>query len=301
MSGKFIAFINAAAGTAKAKRRDALRASLEEAFTQYAMQVDLRFPEGEELAPMLEAAARSAVDGIIVGGGDGTIRTAASVLAGTEMPLGVLPLGTLNHFAKDLGLPLKLEDAIGVIAKRSVARIDVGAVNGEIFINNSSIGIYPFLVLDRERMQEEGKRKWHAALLAAVRALRKFPLRKLRVKVGGETASHRTPVVFIGNNFYGLDGGEVGKRERLDQGKLSVHVAKVESRKGFLALVLRGVFGRLRASKDLQVIAAASAEITSRTTRLPVALDGEVEMLQPPLRYEIREKVLNVFVAKDEA
>jgi len=301
LSGKFIAFINAAAGTAKAKERDALRASLEEAFAQYSMQVDLRFPEGPELAPMLEAAARSEVDGIMVGGGDGTIRTAAGVLAGTEMPLGVLPLGTLNHFAKDLGLPLKLEDAIGVIAARTVRKVDVGAVNGEIFINNSSIGIYPFLVLDRERMQEEGKRKWHAALLAAIRALRKFPLRKLRVKVGNETASHRTPVVFIGNNVYGLDAGEVGKRERLDQGELSVHVAKVESRKGFIMLVLRGMLGRLRASKDLQVIRAATAEITSRTTRLPVALDGEVEMLQPPLRYEIRRKALNVFVAKDEA
>lgn len=301
MSGKFIAFINASAGTAKAKDADALRASLAAAFAQHAMQVELRFPEADALAAMLQEAARSDADGILVGGGDGTIRTAAGVLAGSRMPLGVLPLGTLNHFAKDLGLPLKLEDAIGVIAAGRVAAIDVAAVNGEIFINNSSIGIYPFLVLDRERMQEEGKRKWYAALLASARALRKFPLRKLRVRVAGETASHRTPVVFIGNNVYGLDAGEVGKRERLDAGELSVHIAKVESRAGFVGLVLRGMLGRLRASKDLQVLRATSAEITARTTRLPVALDGEVEMLQPPLRYQIRGKALRVFVPKDDA
>lgn len=302
MPKKFIAFINASAGTAKAKSKDDLRTLLAEIFAQHGIQADLRFPHAEELPHLLKEARESAVDGIIAGGGDGTIRTAAAALMGSKIPLGVLPLGTLNHFAKDLGLPLKLEDAAAVIAAGNVARVDAGEVNGEVFINNSSIGIYPFMVLDRERIQEEeGKRKWHAAFYAAIRAMKKFPLRKLRVRVENETALHRSPIVFIGNNDYGLDPGKIGKRERLDRGELSVHIARVESRHGFLLLVLRGMLGKLRMSRDLQTLKGRFAEITSRTSRLPVALDGEVKILTPPLRYVIKKQALKVFVPKEEA
>lgn len=302
MSKKFTVFINASAGTAKARGKGDLRALFVEAFSKHGVEADIRFPSGEAFAADIGAALERKPDGIIVGGGDGTIRTAASVLAGSSVPLGVLPLGTLNHFAKDLGLPLELEAAIGIISGGHTRRIDVAAVNDEIFINNSSIGIYPFLVLDRERMQEdEGKQKWHAAALAAVRALRKFPLRRLRVRVENETALHKSPIIFVGNNHYGLEPGNLGKRERLDEGELSIHIAKVETRKGFLMLVLRGMFGRLRASRDLQILKGRSAEITSSTSRLPVALDGEVEFLNPPLRYAIRSQALRVFVPEERA
>lgn len=299
---KIVVFINASAGTAKAQDRDELRTSLAESFAAHGIPADIRLPEGDTLVREIEAARDGGAEAIIVGGGDGTIRTAAGVLAGSGIPLGVLPLGTLNHFAKDLGLPLNLEDVIGVIASGRTRSIDVGVVNDHIFINNSSIGIYPFLVLDRERMQDdEGKQKWHAALLAALRALRKFPLRRLRVSVEGETMLHKSPVIFIGNNAYGLEPGKLGKREQLDEGKLSIHIAKVETRKGLLMLVLRGMIGRLRASRDFQVLQAPSAEITASTSRLPVALDGEVEILNPPLRYAIRRQALQVFVPKGEA
>jgi diacylglycerol kinase family enzyme len=297
LPNKFIAFINASAGTARTKSKDHLRTSLAEILAQYNIEANLRFPHAEELPHLLKEARDSEFDGIIVGGGDGTIRTAAAALAGSGIPLGVLPLGTLNHFAKDLKLPIKLDDAAAVIGAGNVARVDVGEVNGEIFINNSSIGIYPFMVLDRERIQEEeGKWKWHAAFNAAIRAMRKFPLRKLRVRVGNETVLHRSPIVFIGNNDYGLDPGKVGRREHLDRGELSVHVARVESRQGFLLLVLRGMLGKLRMSRDLKTLRGRFAEITSRTSRLPVALDGEVEILTPPLRYVIRKHALKVFV-----
>ncbi len=297
MTKRFIAFINASAGAAKAKSKDDLRGSLAEIFNKYDIEADIRFPHAEELPHVLRKASETEIAGIIVGGGDGTIRTAAAALAGSKTPLGVLPLGTLNHFSKDLGLPQKLQDAVGVIAAGNVARVDVAEVNGEVFINNSSIGIYPFLVLDRERMQEEeGKQKWHAAIYAAVRAMKKFPLRKLRVRVENEMALHRSPIVFVGNNDYGLDAGKIGKRERIDRGELSIHIANVESRTGFLSLVLRGLLGKLKYSRDLKTLKGRFAEITSRTSRLPVALDGEVEFLQPPLRYIIRKQALQVFV-----
>jgi diacylglycerol kinase family enzyme len=297
LPGKFVAFINASAGTAKAKDKDDLRALLADAFAAHQIEADIRFPNPEELPHLLKAARDAEIDGIIIGGGDGTIRTAAAALAGSKIPLGVLPLGTLNHFAKDLGLPLKLEEAISVIGKSNTMRVDVAEVNGEVFVNNSSIGIYPFLVLDRERIQEkEGKRKWHAAFYAAIRAMRKFPVRKLRVRVENEMALHKTPIIFIGNNDYGLGLGRVGKRDRLEGGELSIHIAKVESRRGFLLLVLRGMLGKLSTSRDLKTLKGRFAEITCGTSRLPVALDGEVEILTPPLRFVIRRQALKVFV-----
>lgn len=297
---KFIVLINASAGTARRQGEESLRALLTAAFEANGAEAEIDFPKAPDLTARLKAAREALPRGILVGGGDGTIRTAASVLAGSKVPLGVLPLGTLNHFAKDLGVPLEIEQAIEVFAHGNVARIDLGVVNDEIFINNSSIGIYPFLVLDRERMQGEGKQKWYAAFLASIRALRKFPLRKLRVRVENETLAHRSPVVFIGNNSYGLEVGKLGTRERLDQGELSVHVARVESRGGFLLMVLRGLLGKLRGSRDLKVLNGSFAEITSRTSRLPVALDGEVEILSPPLRYSVRKRALQVFVPKED-
>src|SRR5205085_3333428 len=133
-------------------------------------------------AMALAAAKERKIDAVVVGGGDGTIRTVAGVLAGTAVPLGILPLGTLNHFAKDLGIPAELEAATAVISEGYTRRIDLGEVNDEIFINNSSLGIYPYLVADRERQTSGTSRpKWIAASLAFLRVLRRFPTRRLNV------------------------------------------------------------------------------------------------------------------------
>ena len=119
---------------------------------------------------------RGETDAIVVGGGDGSIRTLASVLAGTDVPLGVLPLGTLNHFAKDLGIPLQVEEAAAIIAAGRTRVVDLAEVNGETFINNSSIGIYPYMVIDRERRRARHKlAKWMAMVPAFFRMLRHFP------------------------------------------------------------------------------------------------------------------------------
>ena len=107
------------------------------------------------------------LDAVVVGGGDGSIRTVASVLAGSDVPLGIIPLGTLNHFARDLRIPVFADRAIAVIASGEKRYVDVGEINGKIFINNSSIGIYPYLVLERERRRRRKRlSKWTAIVLA---------------------------------------------------------------------------------------------------------------------------------------
>ena len=212
---------------------------------------------GSELKLLAEAALKSAkageIDAIVVGGGDGSIRTVAGVLAGSEVPLGILPLGTLNHFAKDLGIPLNLGEAAEVIAKGAQRAVDLAEVNGETFINNSSIGIYPYMVLDRERRRAHHKlAKWMAMVPALFRAARHFPRRRLALSAEGWTRPYRTPCLLIGNNEYGMEFPTLGRRHHLDQGKLSVYVVKQRRPWGLFWMIWRMAFGKVSQARDVE-------------------------------------------------
>jgi diacylglycerol kinase family enzyme len=296
---KVAVLLNQAAGTVRGRDGQTLDDTLSAAFTRHGIDARLEFLSGPELKEGAERALREAreqrLDAVVVGGGDGSIAAVAGVLAATGVPLGILPLGTLNHFAKDLGIPLQLEDAVNVIAAGHARSVDLGEVNGETFINNSSIGVYPYLVVDRERLREQrGLSKWTAMALAAWRTLRHFPLRRLRIRAGALAEPYRSPCVFIGNNEYCLSGRVAGKRERLDAGELCVYVAKRQTRLALFWLACRSLAGFMDQSRDLRAVKAPDVEITSRTSRLLVALDGEVTMMRTPLRYRARPNALRV-------
>jgi diacylglycerol kinase family enzyme len=244
---------------------------------------------------VLEKLKDAKVDALVVGGGDGTIGTVASVLAGSGYPMGILPLGTLNHFAKDLRIPLDLDQAVATIATGHLRHVDVGDMNGRTFVNNSSIGIYPYMVLDRERRQRTGLPKWLAMIPATLRTLRNLPLRRLSIAGAGPAETFRSPCVFIGNNEYHLAGSSVGRRDRLDRGCLSVHVARSQSRLGLILLALRPLLNLLDTGKDLRSFQLPAVTIKSSKKRLLVALDGEIAMVRTPLNYAIRPGALRVF------
>ena len=213
------------------------------------------------------------------------------------MPLGVLPLGTLNHFAKDLGIPLAVEDAAATIAAGRTRMVDLAEVNGEIFINNSSIGIYPYMVIDRERRRAQHKlAKWMAMVPAFFRMLRHFPRRRLRISAKGFARPYRTPCLFVGNNEYGMELFTFGRRHRLDTGELWFYVVKPRTPLEFFWMVCRLCFGHLDQARDLDKFELAEAEIAAKTSRLPVALDGEVKIMHTPLHYRSRPRALRVFV-----
>jgi hypothetical protein len=156
-------------------------------------------------------------------------------MVGSGVRFGVLPLGTLNHFAKDLGIPLELDEAVRNLATGLPRQVDVGEVNGRIFLNNSSLGLYPDIVRDREEQQRRlGRGKWPAALWATLAALRRYPFLSMRLTVNGETLARRTPFVFIGNNRYTMEGLAIGERDCLDDGLLSLYVAQHPTRLGLL-------------------------------------------------------------------
>ena len=257
---------------------------------------------GAELIAAARQARERKLAIVVAGGGDGTINAVASELVDSGLAFGVLPLGTLNHFAKDLGIPLDLDAAIANVAHGHRLRVDVGEVNGVIFLNNSSLGMYPDMVRDREKQQRRlGRGKWLAALWATVGVLRRYPFLSVRVKLDDAEHARRTPFVFIGNNEYTMQGFSIGERERLDGGKLSLYVAQHPGRLGLLRLAWRALWGQLAQERDFDVLSAENMDIVTHTSRLRVATDGEVTVMTTPLRYRIRPAALNVIVPQASA
>jgi len=295
------ALLNAAAGTIQRQGKGGLRDTLTSAFSQHGILATLQFPTAGELESAAEQVLRQVstgeIDAIVVGGGDGSIRTVASVLAGSGVPLGIIPLGTLNHFAKDLGIPLDPERAVATIAAGHVLPIDVGEANGEIFINNSSIGFYPHVVLERERRRRKhGLSKWVAMALAGLRVLWHLPVFRLSIRVEGQAEPYRSPSVLIGNNAYNLSVPAFGSRETLNEGRLYLYVAEARTRLALFWLACRCLFGNVDQQHDLRILNGLSAEISTRhRRRLLVAFDGEIRALRPPLHYRIRPQALRVF------
>jgi diacylglycerol kinase family enzyme len=247
----------------------------------------------------LPAAATKAVgDGaklIIAGGGDGTISCVAGAVAGTSTALGILPLGTLNHLARDLGIPLDLGEAARLIAAGTIRRIDVAEVNGRVFVNNSAIGVYPLMVSDRERQQQRlGRQKRLAMAVAVARTLLRFSSRRLILTVNDHKAAVDTPLLFVGNNRYRLELPGAGTRDRLDSGELCVIVLRRKSRWGFCAAAVRSLFGRERPIDMVQLDGVHTLRVDSSRTSLTISLDGETETMKPPLDYRIRPGQLKV-------
>jgi diacylglycerol kinase family enzyme len=211
--------------------------------------------------------------------------------------MGVLPLGTLNHFAKDLGMPLDVDAAARVIAAGQTRLVDVGEVNGRCFVNNSSIGIYARLVAEREAQERGGRTKWIAQGVAAARVWSRY-YRRLRVVLrrDGAAQTGRTPFVFVGNNEYQLSGLELGGRRRLTAGVLHVCMAPGMSRGGLARMILAAVFGRIHTIEGFESFPSHEFTLDAGGHRLHVSLDGEVLLMDNPLRYRIRPGVLRVVV-----
>ncbi len=250
---------------------------------------------GDEIVAAVGNAIARRPPLIVAGGGDGTVSTVAAALVDTGITFGVLPLGTLNHFAKDLGIPLELADAVAVLAHGEAGRVDVGEVNGRIFVNNSGLGLYPDIVRDRERQQKRlGRGKWLAFARAMLAALRRYPFLGVTLVVDGKEVLRKTPFVFIGNNEYRMEGFAIGERTGMDDGMLSLYVAQRPGRLRLLQLAIRAVTGHLRQARDFDAVLATDIVVQSKKKRLRVATDGEVTVMTPPLHYRVRPASLVV-------
>jgi diacylglycerol kinase family enzyme len=165
-------------------------------------------------------------------------------------------------------------------------------------VNNSSIGLYPRIVRDRDRQQRLGRGKWFAALWAAFKAVRFSHFLRVSLLIDGKEIRRKTPFVFIGNNDYEMDIYNIGRRPELDQGKLCVYFLRRGSRWGVILMLLKTLLGNIKQWEDFEEIQTDEITIISRKKRLPVAFDGEVKVMATPLRYKIHPRALTVIVPR---
>jgi YegS/Rv2252/BmrU family lipid kinase len=294
---KAIALLNRDSGTCAANSTSSPEQQVADALAAAGVDAEVRCVAGDQLDDEAKAAAAAGVDAVIAGGGDGTISTVAAALTGSETPLGVLPMGTLNHFAKDLGIPLDLAAAANVIAANNPRPIDLARVNDKVFINNSSLGVYARALVERDATRSRLRlSKWPAMTLAALKTFRRAPMIHVRLDAEGTVVKLKTPLIFVGNNRYRLDLLNVGARDRLDEGVLSLYVARAQSRWGMLKLLLNGALGRLQQDRDFETLYPREVWMETRRSRLHVAADGEVMRMNAPLHYKIMPQALRVLL-----
>jgi diacylglycerol kinase family enzyme len=236
---------------------------------------------------------------IVAAGGDGTVSVVAGAIVklGSPAKFGVLPVGTLNHFARDIKMPLKIPEALDVIMKGKSTFVDIGKMNSRYFINNSSLGIYPFLVKERETIVRKGLGKWIGLAIAMLTTVKRHPFVTVEFHKGGKHFVRKTPFVFIGNNTYNIESGDLlGTRDRIDEAKLSVFVAHTVRRLGLALLAWHAIRGRLREQKDFDSIGLTKITITSRRRKIRVSCDGEIISVHTPIHYSLVPKALNVII-----
>ena len=274
----------------------ALADRVAEALKGAGIDAEIELLSGGDCAVRARAVAERGDALLIVGGGDGTISAAASALVGTETKLGILPLGTLNHFARDLSIPADLDEAAKLIAGGKEQRVDVAEMGDRIFINNSAIGLYPLMVVDRDLQRKRlGRSKRLAMLVASLRMLVRFNHHRLTLTINEErTGRVDTPLLFVGNNDYRIDFGAPGERESLDDGELCVLVMRKKTRRGFLAASIRAFIGRSRGDDMVRLEGVEKLRVSSHRSQLTASLDGEVVRAHTPLDYRIRKRALRV-------
>jgi diacylglycerol kinase family enzyme len=282
------AVVNLASGSARSAR-DALSA---------VGAFDVQASEPESIDERIEQAIQAGADRIVVAGGDGTVAKAAAALVGTETALAVVPGGTLNHFAKDHGIPTDQSEAARLAAIGAVTTADVAFVNGRLFLNTSSVGAYVVFVRTRERLERRfGYRL--ATLIAGLRLLGRVRPFTVELELDGRTRRYKSALVFVGVGERELQLPALGSRAK--DGRRGLHVIVV--RGGTWArLVAAGLMAAFRGNRavargtllDSFVIDECRIEFRHRAGR--VAVDGEVVEMESPLRYRIQRDALRLVV-----
>ena len=237
-----------------------------------------------------------ACDVLAAAGGDGTVSAVATAAVRSGTTLAIIPTGTLNHFARDAGIPIDLDQAMALIGTGRERAVDVGVVNGQFFLNNVSLGSYPRMVNQRNALEARGRSRPVAAAMAIARTW--WRLRKLTavLSIDGREIVRRSPFIVVGNGNYVLSGLSLGMREDMSSGRLSLYVAPSTGRIGALTLPFRALAGKLEEYERFETIYAETITAAFHHRRIETGIDGEVRILESPLNFELRRGALRVLV-----
>ncbi len=296
---KVAVVLNQSAGTLMGMPIEEAEDAVRHAFRQNGADVNVVATQAAGCGQAVERAANSDAEIIVVGGGDGTILTGANAAMRAGKVLGVLPLGTMNLLARDLKTPMGWPEAVHAVAAGTIRGIDVGEVNGEVFLNASVLGLYPKIIQEREQQQRRhGLRKWPAMALAMGKALRDLPVLDVRIDFGQGARQVRTPVLAVSNNPYAEGYGPVLRRETLESGQFGIYLARRRDSWGLLRLITRMGLGTWQSDEALETLSSTTLTVHSRRRHLRVANDGEVRRFAPPLTYRMRPGALKMLLPK---
>lgn len=291
----FIVVLNQESGTVVRLGQEHIIETLNEAFADSDTRISIRCVKAREVQQQLEEAAQSDADAVIVGGGDGTVASAATILAKYDKAMGVLPLGTFNLAARDLGMPLDLTAAARALSHAPVVPMDAMELNGKLYLCLVVMGFYPALMLSQPEYHGWWIVKALRTLRDSLRHAATFPALDLTLVQKDETVQCRTRVALIANNDYQEIFGVIPQRATLDAGYFSVYLSTHRTRLGMLRSLFAWVLGRWKEDREVKRVQATELEIHAKRKRnLPVMMDGEIERLPLPLRITLRPGILKV-------
>lgn len=293
MASSIEVIVNAHSGS---QRADEVCAILSRVFEDSSRSFHISVAAGPEIGRIAKEKAESDCEILVAAGGDGTICGVAEALLGKKKLLGVLPLGTFNYFAKNLGLPLDPETAARVILEGRPVRALVLDLNGRLVLNNASIGIHPAVLLKRRKLYRRwGRNQLNAYLSVLLTAFQPAPRLRVRLETEKGDVIRETPLVMVCSNAFQMEAFALAGMECLPCGKFALYVARMAGRATIFRLGLRVVMKQLRVEKDYEAICASDVTIeTLRRSRFRVAVDGELERLESPLRFRIAPQELLV-------
>jgi diacylglycerol kinase family enzyme len=298
---KLFVLLNNGAGVLRGADGEAAVVKIGEALTGAGHDVEVALAGGRELQGLLaDRISRDPPDAVIVGGGDGSVSGAAASLCGTDIALGVLPLGTMNLFARSLGMPLDLDGALKELATARRHRIDLGEVNGRLFTHHVSMGLQPRLVAMREKA-DYGSRI--GKILATCRALLMVmfnpPRLIVRVTLEDRAFDLETPALVVSNNLFGPD--HLPYADELDEGVLGIYVCTSHRPADVLQVTLEALLGAWHQRGRVKTLTARSMIVERRSRRrrrIVATVDGELVTFEGAIEMNIRPGCLTVLVAE---
>ena len=239
---------------------------------------------------------------VVAAGGDGTLNAVAAQLMGTDIPIGIFPLGTFNYVARLLNIPLDLLKAAETIATGKIREVHVAQINDHIYLNNASLGLYPLFIQKRElynrRLGRFALNAYTSGLDVLIRDRKEL---KLEIEVDGRQYPVKTPLIFFGNNQLQLAEMNLRIAEAAEKGKVAGIVVAKSDKRTLFKILWQLIKGNLDKAPDVYSFSGDEVKVHSKRKKLTVALDGEIVEMQPPLKISVRKNALKILVPHDSA
>ncbi len=274
----------------------ALTTEIKAAFATHDWQVEFVLAGRGDLQSRTQQTVAQAPGAIVVAGGDGTVNTVAAACVEAKRPLGLVPAGTFNYVSRNLGVPTEVAQAVSVITNGWVRQVDIGEINGRIFLNNAGIGLYAQMLERREQDKRRFGRRRLVAFFSGMRCLlSSHPQYAVELVADGQTARHLATTLFFGCNALQLEDFNVTAAECLRHQKLAVLLLKLHSRWEVTVAACAALLGRLDEASTTEALCASTIRVQTRRRALKVAIDGEIVLLRSPLDVTLHPGALEVF------